>query len=275
MQGATALGLLRVQCLCGAPSAARKPRSHRATLRCAASLPQPLRRRWVEPYLARSDAALGVVHAAVLVTVIARQLVQDATAGSLLWLAGGCGACSGVSALLVLGRLSIPPRGRRIRSATLACHPRPAALLLMAAATAPACLRPPWWTAHRTPCVAGIRLLATLTYAAHMASGSSDGPADAAEALLLDSAASALFLLPLRCAPLAAVCCRPLAAHRLASGPGPPTHTHLTPPHPRRLAGSRCPSPSTYPCTCCACGWPQLAPAWLTRAMAWGQGAHR
>ena len=85
-----------------------------------------------------------------------------------------------------------------------------------------------------------------------------------------------------RAVPAAAqVCTAGCALLQAAGGPparlwsGPPPHTHLTPPHPRRLAGSRCPSPSTYPCTCCACGWPQLAPAWLTRAMAWGQGAHR
>ena len=83
------------------------------------------------------------------------------------------------------------------------------------ACTAPAAsLQPGWWSAHRTPLVAAVRLAITVLFALHgqllalerapaageAAAGEAAAVGGWAEAALLDSGAQALALVPLRCA---------------------------------------------------------------------------
>lgn len=72
----------------------------------------------------------------------------------------------------------------------------------MAASALPPWLWPGWWLAHRTPALVAVRLLATLLFAVQLAAfpATVDGPgwAGMATALLIDSGAAALCLLPLR-----------------------------------------------------------------------------
>ncbi|PSC70652.1 hypothetical protein C2E20_5900 [Micractinium conductrix] len=132
-------------------------------------------RRWVAPHVHRIDTSLGLASSAALVTFLATLAMQG-------------GPSAGSTLVAVAG------------------------LLLMACTAPAASLQPGWWSAHRTPLVAAVRLAITVLFALHgqllalerapaageAAAGEAAAVGGWAEAALLDSGAQALALVPLR-----------------------------------------------------------------------------
>lgn len=127
-------------------------------------LPPPCcSRRWISPYLLRSDVGLGAVPAVAVCLAACKLAHTGLTAGALALLAG--------------------------------------ALLLVASTFLPAWMGLAAWQARRTAATAALRLVGTLLFAWHLAVAAAPAPGAAGtlEALLVDSGALALLLLPIRC----------------------------------------------------------------------------
>lgn len=121
-------------------------------------------KRWVSPYLLRIDTSLGLVHCVAAVSAIIKLFLWTPTPASLLSLAG---------------------------------------LLLMAAPVLPAALVPARWLLRRTSCLAAARLLVIALFAVELAlvaasGGDAGSGLPPSQALLGQSGAVALFILPLR-----------------------------------------------------------------------------